>query len=72
MSIVTRPRRKAHCVFGYTFEGLKVMYCGLRWDDRAQWATRKRKHCKHCTRELRKAGMSWRWFMEQDELKGNP
>lgn len=68
--IITRPGRKAHCIFGYTHEGLRLTYCGIRWDGRAKQATTE-KHCKHCTKELRKAGMSWRWYESQDAEAAN-
>jgi hypothetical protein len=69
--IITRPGCKAHCVFGYTHGGgIRVTYCGIRWDGRAKQAT-KEKHCKHCTKELRKAGMSWRWYESQDAKAAN-
>ena len=68
LDIIAR-RGKAHVVFGRTYEGQCVTYCGLRW-----WyghePTPKQTHCKNCTRELRKAGMSWRWFeVQQFEAK---
>ena len=65
MSIITRKSRKSHVVFGITHEGLKLTYCGLRWDGRACAPSHKRNHCKNCTREMKKAGMSWRWFEYQ-------
>jgi hypothetical protein len=68
--IITRTGRKAHCIFGYTHEGLRLTYCGIRWDGRASQATTQ-KHCKHCTKELRKAGMSWRWYHSQDVEAAN-
>lgn len=68
--VVTRPGRKAHCVFGYSHEGLRVTYCGIRWGSLIQQA-RNEPHCKHCTKELRKAGMSWRWYEGQDREAAN-
>lgn len=68
--VVTRPGRKAHCVFGYSHEGLRVTYCGIRWGSLIQHA-RNEAHCKHCTKELRKAGMSWRWYEAQDREAAN-
>jgi hypothetical protein len=62
LDIVSRPGRgKAHAVFGFTFNDLVVTYCGQRWASVVS-TNRKQAHCKHCTRQLRKAGMSWRWY----------
>ena len=66
-NVIAKPNRgKAHAVFGYTAEGLQRTYCGLRWDGRASEASPKQKHCKHCTKELRKAQMSWEFYHGQD------
>lgn len=63
-------RGKAHVVFGHTHEGQCVTYCGLRW-----WhghsPTKQQKHCKHCTRELRKADMTWKWYEVQKHEAAN-
>ena len=65
-NIIAKPNRgKSHAVFGYTKEGLQRTYCGLTFDGRAIGAT-KQKHCKHCAKELRKAGMSWEFYEQQD------
>jgi len=64
LDIITRHNGKAHVVFGHSYEGQCVTYCGLRWWN-GHSPTPKQTHCKNCTRELRKAGMSWRWFEVQ-------
>ena len=69
-NVITRKHRKSHAVFGHTHEGLSLTFCGLRWDGRAYPS--KGNHCKHCTKELRKAGMSWKWYESQDALAALP
>jgi hypothetical protein len=64
LDIIAHHNGKAHVVFGHSHEGECVTYCGLRWWN-GHSPTPKQKHCKNCTRELRKAGMSWRWFEVQ-------
>ena len=63
-SVIKFRRSKAHAVFGHTHEGLYLTYCGLRWDGRSQPS--KGNHCKHCTREMRKADMTWKWYEARD------
>ena len=67
--IITRPGRKSHAVFGYTHEGLALTYCGIRWAMRNPAG--KEPHCKNCTKELRKAKMSWKWYVSQDREAPN-
>lgn len=67
LDIIKRHNGKAHVVFGQSHEGELVTYCGLRWWNGSS-PTSRNKHCKNCTRELRKAGMSWRWFEYQQFL----
>ena len=55
---------KVHVIFGVSCTRKTVTYCGLRWNDGHQ-PSRKHRHCKNCTRELRRAGMTWRWYEKQ-------
>ena len=67
MNIIAKLNRgKSHAVMGHSHEGLVVTYCGLRWDARAGKPNSKQKHCKHCTREMRKADMTWKWYEARD------
>ena len=66
MHIIARLNRgKAHCVFAHLEDGLNVTYCGLRWKSGFGKPSRKQKHCKHCTKDLHKGGMSWEWYESQ-------
>ena len=69
LDIIAR-RGKAHVVFGHTHEGQCMTYCGLLWWN-GHSPSKRQKHCKNCTRELRKSGMSWRWFEVQQFESAN-
>ena len=61
--------RKVHCVFADSDDREDVvLYCDRRLS--TNWRLRKKsdRHCKECTKQLRRAGMSWRWY-EKDKFK---
>jgi hypothetical protein len=60
-ALKVRNDMKAHAVFGTSSHGDSMTYCNRRfWQYKLP--NSKQKHCKQCTKELRKAGMSWSWY----------
>ena len=62
----SRNDTKRHVLFGYSSTGDMVTYCGFyfRQFRGPHW---NQKRCKKCTKALRSAGMSWKWFEAQEK-----
>lgn len=61
----SRNDLKRHVVFGHSSTGEEVTFCGYYFTQ-YRHPNSKQKRCKKCTKELRAAGMSWRWYEAQD------
>lgn len=57
----SRTDYRRHVVFGHSSACGAATYCGYYFTQ-SRTAHRKQKRCKKCTKELRAAGMSWRWY----------
>jgi len=57
-----------HVRFGETSRAA-VTYCGM--DYHFTWDVSGKRHCKNCTKELRKAGMSWHFFENRKQYENN-
>ena len=64
----SRNDRKRHVIFGHSSLGLGATYCGYYFSQ-SRHPHSKQKRCKNCTKELKKAGRSWRWYESQDAAK---
>lgn len=61
----SRNDMKRHVVFGHSSLGESATYCGYRFIQ-SRNPHSKQKRCKKCTKELKKAGMSWRWYEQYE------
>lgn len=63
MVFTTTTAKRLHAVFGHDRFGNVVAYCPIRRAVALYSHSRKFRanipHCKHCTRVLRQAGMTW-------------
>ena len=66
MTLSARNDYKRHVIFSHGDSRMfPLTYCNIRYDFGCE-ASRKQKRCKNCTKELRKAGMSWQWYESKE------
>lgn len=55
-----------HVVFGHSTKLGDVTYCGIYFKQ-SRHPHSKQRRCRHCTKELHKAGMSWAFYEQQEK-----
>ena len=62
IAFTSRNDYKRHVLFGHSsLNNADVTYCGYQFTQSRHPHSRQ-KRCKKCTKELKSAGMSWRWY----------